>query len=120
MAKSRKTITEHLRVCDEKRRALFGKFSAAVKALDPGVQERSWSYGVAYRFNKNFVELYFRSKRLEVCLRPRTYVDPKRLLGRVPESYGWTLNRRFMLEDDGQLEYLMTLVRQSLEDVRRA
>lgn len=119
MAKPKKTIDEHLRRCDDERRALFAKFRAVVKAIDPAIQENCWTYGVAYRCNKNFVELYFRVERLEVCLRPRRYVDPDRLLGSVPESYGWPLNRRFMLENEGQLDYLMDLVRQSYEDVRR-
>lgn len=116
--RGRKTIEEHLKVCDEERRSLFEKLSVRIKEIDPGIQENSWSYGVAYRLNNNFVEMYFRRKRLEICLRPRHYHDPKKLLRKVPDNYEWTLNRRFMFEHANQLDYLVSLVRQSYEDVR--
>jgi predicted transport protein len=114
----RKTIEEHLSVCHPNIRDVFEEFRAKVKEIDPYVQENSWSYGVAYRARQNFVEMYFRTNRLEVCLRPRKYHDPEGLLGKVPDSYKWTLNRRFLLEDKNQIAYLISLVRQSWEDVR--
>jgi len=115
--RGRKTIDEHLSVCAPEIRDLFQKFRKKVKELAPDIQENSWSYGVAYRANQNFAEMYFRSNRLEVCLRPTTYSDPENLLGKVPDKYKWTLNRRFLLEDEGHLDYLVSLVRQSYENV---
>ena len=115
--RGRKSIEEHLAVCNAEIRALFEAFRVRVNSLAPHIQENCWSYGVAYRASQNFVELYFRSNRLEICLRPTVYRDPEHLLGKVPESYNWTLNRRFLLEDARQLEYLIPLVKQSYENV---
>lgn len=115
--RGRRTIEEHLQVCEPNIRDLFEKFRERVKAIDPLIQENPWSYGLAYRAKQNFVEMYFRTNRLEVCLRPIQYSDPENLLGKVPDKYKWTLNRRFLLEDESQIEYLVSLVRQSYENV---
>jgi len=114
----RKTIQEHLKACSPEISGLFQKFSGMVKGIHPEIQENSWSYGVAYRAQQNFVEVYFRTNRLEICLRPTQYHDPKGLLSGVPESYKWTLNRRFILEAEDQLPDLISLVRQSWQDVK--
>ena len=113
----KKTIEMHLSVCDSSIKILFEKFRTKVKNINSDIQENSWSYGVAYKVKKNFVELYFRSNRLDVCLRPIKYKDPRGLLGSVPSSYNWTLNRRFLLEEDSQIDYIISLVKQSYEDV---
>jgi len=113
----KRTIEDHLSVCEKNIQTLFERFRRLVKDIDPCVKENCWTYGVAYRASQNFVELYFRSNRLEICLRNRTYIDPENLLGAVPDTYKWTLNRRFLLEDQSQLEYVLSLVRQSYEDV---
>jgi len=113
-----KPIQEHLKVCLPSTRDIFEQFRTKVREIHPLIQENSWSYGVAYRARQNFVEVYFRANRLEVCLRPKVYDDPKGLLSKVPDSYRWTLNHRFLLEDESQLPDLIALVRQSWEDVR--
>ncbi len=111
------TIEDHLSVCHESIRQLFKDFSTRVKQIHPAIKEKILKKYVAYEAKQNFIEMYFRSNRLEVCLRPGKYNDPKGLLGFVPDSYKWTLTRRFLLEGEGQIDYLIDIVKQSYEDV---
>ncbi len=115
--KQKKDIEDHLNVCMPEVREVFQQFRVRVKNISWQVAENVWTYGVAYKAGQNFVELYFRSNRLEVCMRNTRYADPENLLGKVPDSYKWTLSRRFLLEDQSQLDYVLGLVKQSYHDV---
>jgi predicted transport protein len=98
-------------------RALFDALQEQIINIDDGIEEKATSLYVAYRAAKNFAEVHIGKNQIKLYLRPIDYVDPKKLVQKVPDSFRWTLDRRVHLESSDDLEYVVGLIEQSYKNV---
>jgi predicted transport protein len=96
---------------------LFGQFRERIMALDDTVEEKPNSLYVAYRRSKNFAEVHINRGGLKIHLRPIDYLDPKKMVEKIPEGYNWTLDRRVYLKHPSDLDEVLSLIEQSYKDV---
>ena len=95
----------------------FEIIRSRIVELDENITEKATSIYIGYRVTKNFAEIYITKKYLKILLRPIEYDDPKGMVEKISDSYGWTLNRRVNLKNAGELEYVFSLIEQSYKDV---
>lgn len=110
------SIEDHLSRTDARRRAIFEELRSRIVALNSSVGEKAVKILVGYRVKLNFAEIHFLADRLKVHLRPKDYVDPRGYVERL-ENPGFTMDRRFYLSEEGDLDYAFELIRQSYQDV---
>lgn len=91
---------------------LFNELKERILALDDSISERITGIYVAYRASRNFVEIYFKNKLLQLQLLP-TVNDERGLGKKVPDSYAWTLNYRVDISSFDNIDYVMDLIEQS-------
>jgi predicted transport protein len=111
------TIESHASYATEVTRQLFFDLHDRIKAIDENITERPTSEYIAYRLTKVFAEVHIQKKKIQIYLRPREYEDPKNMVSKISESYGWVLDRRMYLSSTDDLDYAMTLIEQSYQDV---
>ncbi|MFU8893415.1 MAG: DUF262 domain-containing protein [Luteolibacter sp.] len=112
------TIDDHPNLVTANMLVLFESFRKAVLALDPCVSEEFLKLYVAYKAEKNFVDVVPQAKRLRLSLNMRfTEVnDPKGLCKDVTDIGRWgNGDVEVGLSDLDELPYVLGLVRQSLE-----
>lgn len=113
----RPTVEEHLRKVEPEVRAVFVHLREQLMGL-ADVREKSLTYGIAYETaGRNFLEMFIKRRELELLLRPVDYPDPDQIIERVPDTHGWTLDRRVQLHGSEEFERIWTLVEQSYRDV---
>lgn len=110
------TVEDHRSKTDARRRAIFDELRSRILALSPAVSEKAVKILVGYRFNRNFAEIHFLTDRLKIHLRPKDYVDFRSYVERL-KNPGFTMDRRFYLSDESDLDYALKLIRQSYQDV---
>lgn len=96
---------------------LFDTLRSKIMELDINIAEKATKEYMAYRLSKNFVELHTQKKQIKIFLRPIDYVDPKKMVENVSDSYNWTLNRRTYLKSIDDIDYIFGLIEQSYKDV---
>jgi len=97
--------------------ALFEELCGRIRQLDENIEEKINPAYYAYRLSKNFAEVTLNKQQIRILLRPVNYDDPLHKVEQVPESYKWTLNRKVIIKDMADLEYVMELIDQSYKDV---
>lgn len=111
------TVEEHLKKAVQPIKELFAKLRERIFELDENITERATAIYIAYRMSKTFAEVHVKKNQLKIYLRPVDYKDSKGMVEKVPDSYKWVTNRRVSVKDAGELDYVMTLVKQSYKDV---
>ena len=111
------TIEDHISRGEPHIQDLFKKLRSDILAIDPTIVEKAHS-NIDYAANgRNFVEMWIQKRRLDILLRPREYHDPRGMISKVPETHGWTLDRRLYLSVMADLDYVLELIRASYSDV---
>jgi len=100
-------------------RALFEQLRERIFSINNEIAENPKSGWFAYRYNKNFLEVYAKKKEIEILLRPIDYEDPQKIITRKPETHQWVLDRSIIIKEPSELDYAMTLIHQSYNDVAR-
>jgi predicted transport protein len=72
---------------------------------------------IGYRVTKTFAELHLGKNQIKMFLRPIEYNDPKGAVDKIPDGYQWVLNKRVFLTEEDQIDYVMSLIEQSYQDV---
>ena len=96
---------------------IFEELRSRIKALGPQVIERPRQIYIGYRASKNFAEVHIQKSAILIDLRPIEYDDPQGRITKVPESYRWTLDRQISVTSPADVDYAMSLVEQSYNDV---
>ena len=96
--------------------ALFDGLRARILALGPQVVERAVQPYIGYRASKNFAEIHIQRSAIRVALRG-IYNDPQGKAVKVPDSHKWTLNWLVTFSNPTDLDYVMSLIEQSYNDV---
>ena len=84
---------------------------------DCEVSDVAVSSGRHRRVSKNFVEFNIQKSQLKIYLRPMDYNDPEGRVMKVPQSFGWTLDRQVLVKNAADLPYVMDFITQSYENV---
>lgn len=111
------TLDEHANYAHEANRQLFLDLHDRILSLDDNITYRPTSEYIAYRLTKNFAEIHVQKQKIQIYLRPKDYFDPKCLVTKVSEKYGWVLDRRIYINSQDQLDDVMSLIEQSYQDV---
>jgi predicted transport protein len=110
------SVESHVAKTNADCQEIFSELRARILALDPGIRERAVKILVGYKAKHNFAEIHFRSDRLKIHLRPKDYIDPRGVVERL-ENPGYTMDRRFYISDRTEMNYAMSLIEQSYDDV---
>lgn len=111
------TVEALLAKASGENRQMFLDLHDRIMALDENVSERMTKFYIGYRIAKNFVEVHIQKKQLMLYLRPIDYEDPRGFVEKVPDSFGWVLNRRAYLRTPEDIDYIMGIVEKSYQDV---
>jgi len=110
----------HLKRGSDKTRKLYHQLKE--KLLDLGeIKEVPKQFYVAYRVGEsriNFCSIHFYKEKLEIyiLLPDKNFDDPKKIVKKVPKSYGWAKNLKVLkIISEKDLRYTMTLIEQSYE-----
>lgn len=98
-------------------RGLFDELGERVLALDELIMEKPNTLYVAYRVSNNFAEVHIGKNQIKILLCPIDYVDPKGQVGKIPDGYNWTLDRRMYLKSPDELDDICALIEQSYKNV---
>lgn len=110
------TVEQHLAKTDETCRKIFHELHDQIMELHPDITKKAVKLLVGFRARRNFAEIHFQSNSLKIHLRPQDYIDPE---GRVEklENPGFTMDRRVYCSSEEDVPYIMSLIRQSYNDV---
>ena len=112
------SIDDHPHLTSGKMRQLFDDFRREVKALDACVTEQFLKLYVAYKAETNFVDVIPQAKALRLSLNidPQELSDPRQMVVDVTGLGRWgNGNSEIKLSEAEDLQYVIGLVRQSLE-----
>lgn len=98
-------------------RQMFDELREKILALDENIIEKPGRRTIAYRLTKNFCEVLIKKDSLVIDLRPIDYQDPRELVSKIYEGYVVTMNRRVMLSDPRDLDYVFCIIQQSYQNV---
>lgn len=110
------TVEQHLAKADNTCRKIFHELRAQIMELHPAISEKAVKKLVGFRARRNFAEIHFQSNALKIHLRPKDYIDPERRVEKL-DNPGFTMDRRVYCSSEGDVPYIMSLIRQSYNDV---
>jgi predicted transport protein len=120
IAKETKVYTEDewMKYAGEKMAALYKKFRTAITNLDNGIEIKPMAVYIAFKKgSKNIVDIDLQRKALKLHINAKwgTIEDPKKIAKNV-SSIGHYGNGDYEIQvnDDENLEYIMSLVKQNL------
>lgn len=96
---------------------LFDELRERILSIDEHIIEKTNRKGAIYAVTKHFAEVQMKKDRLVVDLRPIDYQDPRGLVERIGQGYTITMNRRIVLSEAEDLDYVFSIVRQSYQNV---
>lgn len=98
-------------------KSLYVELRDRIKELDENIEEKTTSLYVAFRMSMTFTEIHIGKNQLKLYLRPIEYKDPRKIVEKIPDSYNWTLDRRIYVKSLYDIDYAMSLIEQSYQDV---
>ncbi|PHS28129.1 MAG: hypothetical protein COA84_02460 [Robiginitomaculum sp.] len=110
------SVESHIEKTNNECRAIFQELFNRIMELHPAVTEKAVKVLVGYKARYNFAEIHFLGNRLKIHLRPKSYFDPRELVAHL-ENAGIIMNRRVYISSKKDIEYIMSLIKQSYEDV---
>ncbi len=109
-------VEHHLSKTNDQCRQIFNELRNRILRYDDRIEERAVRLLVRYKAKNNFAEIHFLSDRLKIHLRPKIYLDPKKRVETLANP-GFTMDRRVYISEPEDIDYIMSLIRQSYEDV---
>lgn len=97
--------------------SLFDDLREEILELDEDIVEKPGKRAVAYRINKIFAEIMIWREKLVINLRSIEYDDPRGLVEEFAKRYTVTLDRRMTISSPSELDYAMSIITQSYQNV---
>ncbi len=110
------TLEDHVSTASQKARSLFYPLREKVLALGDDIEERPQKLYVAFRTQRNFVEIEFQKQRLKIHLDiPRPDLDDPKNISRDMKNIGHfgTGETEFVLEKPEETSYALTPIEQA-------
>lgn len=114
-----KTLATQLSNISAEAAKQFSMLREELLNLHPSVEEKLNKYTVVYRLTAGniYAECYLQKNRIRIQIRNRNYIDPEGWVKVVPETHLWTLDHYIFVEVESPLDYTISILRQSLNDV---
>ncbi len=112
------TLEEHVSKANDQTQELFKKLQREIFELDDRIQEKPVSWYVGYKIRyQNFCSVKFYKDKLKIYVRVNEIDDPKKYFKKVPDNYGWGRTHLWYwdIANDKDLDYAMTIIRQSYD-----
>jgi predicted transport protein len=97
--------------------ALFDDLRHKIMQMDEYILEKPGMRTISYALSKKFAEIQLRKDRIVIDLRSIEYSDPKNLVEKNGAGYTVTLNRRIMITETSDLDYVVGIIDQSYQNV---
>lgn len=97
--------------------ALFDDLRHKIMQMDEYILEKPGMRTISYALSKKFAEIQLRKDRIVIDLRSIEYSDPKNLVEKIGAGYTVTLNRRIMIRETSDLDYVVGIIDQSYQNV---
>lgn len=112
------TEDDHLKTTSDDVKELYDELKARIYNLGDTVEIKPTKYYIAFKSGSNFADLHLQKSKIKIWLNLRmgTIDDPKKITRDVSELGHWgNGDYEISLKPDDDLDYLMTLLRQSYE-----
>jgi predicted transport protein len=96
---------------------LFDELRERILSIDEHITEKTNKKGAVYAVARHFAEIQIKKDRLVIDLRPIDYDDPQQKVERIGIGYTITMNRRIVLKEARDLDYVFSIIRQSYQNV---
>lgn len=113
-------IDYHLDCVNDDVKKLYKILNNKICKIDSSIVVKIKKYYVGYEKNNNFVEIHFKKNFLHICVLPfNSYTDPLKKLERIPDSYRTKLNMKMEIDNISDIDYAITIIKESYELVGR-
>jgi len=112
------TLEDHLNKAGEEIKDLFYKLQREIFELDERIQEKPVSWYIGYKIRYyNFCAISIYKNKLKIYVRIKKIDDPKKRFRQVPRKWKWghTPLWYWDIYKESEIDYAMTIVRQSYE-----
>lgn len=112
------TEEDHLKKSSEKIIELYEKFKEAILNLTDGIDVDPKMHYIAFKKNGNVADIVVNQNSLKISINAKTGTldDPKKLIRDVSNIGHWgNGDYEITVKDDANLEYIMSLIRQTLK-----
>jgi len=96
-------------------RELFFDLQERILLLDENIQRKINSNYISYKVSKIFAEVHLQKNKILIYLRPIDYNDIR--VSKVPDTHNWTLDRRLYLNNNSEMDFVITMIEKSYNDV---
>jgi predicted transport protein len=111
------TEQDHIEKASDLTAELYEKFKAAILNLTDGIEVRPQKFYIAFKKGKNLTDIAILKKSLKLFINVKAGLldDPKKLAQDVSNIGHWgNGDYQIQVEDDKDLEYIMSLVKQAI------
>jgi len=110
------TLDDHLSKASEEIKELFYKLREEIFELDERIQEKpvSWYIGSKLRYY-NFCSIAIYKSKLKIYVRVKKIDDPKKKFRKISDKWTKTPLWYWDIRKDNEIDYAMTIIRQSYE-----
>ena len=112
------TEQEHIEKASDLTAELYEKFKAAILNLTDGIEIKPQKFYIAFKKGKNVTDIAILKKSLKIFINVKAghLDDPKKLAQDVSNIGHWgNGDYQIQVEDDKDLEYIMSLVKQAIQ-----
>jgi predicted transport protein len=111
------SVDIHLKKATEKIIEIFNDLRSKIFELDENIIEKATSLYVAYRITKSFALIFIGKNQLQIYIRPIEYNDPNKKVEKISQGYKWTLDKRIHVKELSEVDYVISLIEQSYQDI---
>jgi predicted transport protein len=112
------TEQDHIEKASDLTAELYEKFKAAILNLTDGIEVKPQKFYIAFKKGKNVADIAILKKSLKLFINVKAGLldDPKKLAQDVSNIGHWgNGDYQIQVEDDKDLEYIMSLVKQAIQ-----
>ena len=112
------TEQDHIEKASDLTAELYEKFKAAILNLTDGIEVKPQKFYIAFKKGKNVTDIAILKKSLKIFINVKAGLldDPKKLAQDVSNIGHWgNGDYQIQVEDDKDLEYIMSLVKQAIQ-----
>ena len=112
------TEQDHIEKASDLTAELYEKFKAAILNLTDGIEVKPQKFYIAFKKGKNVTDIAILKKSLKLFINVKAGLldDPKKLAQDVSSIGHWgNGDYQIQVEDDKDLEYIMSLVKQAIQ-----
>ena len=112
------TEQDHIEKASDLTAELYEKFKAAILNLTDGIEVKPQKFYIAFKKGKNVTDIAILKKSLKLFINVKAGLldDPKKLAQDVSNIGHWgNGDYQIQVEDDKDLEYIMSLVKQAIQ-----